>query len=156
MHEVRKRIREKEEAVRSSLADEFSKYLAFLLAFVFIVVLDQTSKAFALHGAFNVVCNVRFAFGIGLNSPNLNISIILAVLLITAVAVFKVKSDLSKLALTLVFAGGVSNLVDRYLGDSCVIDIFHLPFWPSFNIADSAITLGGILLIFSLFVKRKK
>lgn len=141
--------------MKSSQSDEFSKYLVFLLAFVFIVVLDQVSKSFVQQGAFNIVCNARFAFGIGFNYPRLNISIILLVLLITVAAIFKVKSDLRKLALTLVFAGGVSNLIDRYLGDSCVIDIFHVPFWPSFNVADSAITFGVILLIISLFVGRK-
>lgn len=141
--------------MKRSKADRFFKYLTYSFILAFVVVLDQASKAFAQEGAFKVVCNVRFAFGIGLNSPTLNISIILAVLLVTAAVVLKIKGDLNKLALILVFSGGVSNLIDRYLGDSCVIDIFHVPFWPSFNIADSAITIGVLILAFSLLRPKK-
>lgn len=142
--------------MKSPKAEVFFKYLAFFLVFIFIIVLDQVSKAFATYGARFTICNTHFAFGIGFDSPALNISIIVITLLITVLAAFKVKNDLSRLALTFVLAGGVSNLVGRYLDDYCVVDIFHLPFWPNFNLADSAISIGVGLLLFSLFIKRKK
>ncbi len=53
-------------------------------------------------------------------------------------------------ALALILGGAVGNVVDRML-HGYVVDFlqFHYANWyfPSFNIADSAITLGAILLI---------
>ena len=54
------------------------------------------------------------------------------------------------LALALILGGAVGNLIDRaWLGQ--VIDFIQLYYdrwyWPAFNIADSAITLGAALLV---------
>ena len=59
------------------------------------------------------------------------------------------------LALALVLSGALGNLYDR-LTLGYVVDFIQLHYrqyyWPAFNIADSAITLGaGILIIQSLF-----
>ena len=57
---------------------------------------------------------------------------------------------LGKLALGLVLGGTVGNLVDRiYLG--YVTDFIDFNFWAAFNIADSAIVVGIIMLACSLF-----
>ncbi len=54
-----------------------------------------------------------------------------------------------KLALGLVLGGTVGNLIDRtYLG--YVIDFIDFNLWPAFNIADSAIVVGTIILAYSL------
>ena len=54
------------------------------------------------------------------------------------------------LALTLVLAGALGNVIDR-LRFGAVVDFvqWHVAgfYWPAFNVADSAITLGAILLI---------
>lgn len=54
------------------------------------------------------------------------------------------------LALALILGGAIGNLVDR-LVHGHVIDFldFHLAgwHWPAFNVADSAITVGAVLLI---------
>jgi signal peptidase II len=42
--------------------------------------------------------------------------------------------------------GAVSNLIDRVALGS-VIDFIKLPHWPAFNIADTCITLGVIILV---------
>ena len=45
------------------------------------------------------------------------------------------------------FAGGAAgNLIDR-LALGSVIDFLHLPDWPAFNLADTFITLGVIVLV---------
>ena len=54
------------------------------------------------------------------------------------------------LALALVLGGAIGNLIDRtWLGH--VIDFIQLYYqnwyWPTFNIADSAITVGAVLLV---------
>ena len=56
---------------------------------------------------------------------------------------------LGKLAIGLVLGGTVGNLIDRiYLG--YVTDFIDFNFWPAFNIADSAIVVGTIILAYSL------
>ncbi len=54
-----------------------------------------------------------------------------------------------KLALGLVLGGTVGNLIDRiYLG--YVTDFIAVSIWPAFNIADSAVVVGIIMLAYSL------
>ena len=57
---------------------------------------------------------------------------------------------LSRVALALILGGALGNAIDRLLYGH-VIDFlqFHWGGWafPSFNVADSAITLGAVLLI---------
>jgi signal peptidase II len=53
----------------------------------------------------------------------------------------------------LIIGGAISNVLDRVM-HGFVIDFIQIPFWPSFNIADSAITIGVItLIIYSLRTK---
>ena len=58
-------------------------------------------------------------------------------------------NGLGKLAFGLVLGGTMGNLIDRiYLG--YVTDFIALGSWPAFNIADSAIVVGSIILAYSL------
>lgn len=50
----------------------------------------------------------------------------------------------------LIIAGAVGNLIDRILY-GFVIDFIDIIFWPAFNIADAAITVGIIGLIIHLW-----
>ncbi|MFC2020368.1 signal peptidase II [Chloroflexota bacterium] len=52
-----------------------------------------------------------------------------------------------KLALGLVLGGTIGNLVDR-LRFGYVTDFISIGIWPTFNIADSAVTVGVILFAF--------
>ncbi|MCB5227082.1 signal peptidase II [Alishewanella sp. 16-MA] len=58
------------------------------------------------------------------------------------------------LALSLVLAGAIGNLIDRSIY-GYVIDFFHLYYqdwhYPAFNIADSVICIGAALLIWDSF-----
>lgn len=61
-------------------------------------------------------------------------------------------------ALALILGGAVGNLIDRiWLGQ--VIDFIQLYYdrwyWPAFNIADSAITLGAVLLVLDSWWSKK-
>ena len=62
-------------------------------------------------------------------------------------------------ALALILGGAVGNVVDRIvLGH--VVDFISLHYrqwyWPAFNIADSAITVGVVILLLDGFLKRKQ
>lgn len=54
-----------------------------------------------------------------------------------------------KISLTLILGGALGNLIDRlFLG--YVIDFLDFRVWPVFNVADSMITIGAILLGYSI------
>ena len=61
------------------------------------------------------------------------------------------------LALTLVLGGALGNVIDR-IRFGAVVDFvqWHVAgfYWPAFNIADSAITLGAILLVWDQLVAK--
>ena len=63
---------------------------------------------------------------------------------------------LFNVALSLVLGGAVGNLIDR-IAYGAVIDFLDFYFyefhWPAFNLADSAITCGALLMIFDGFRK---
>jgi signal peptidase II len=59
------------------------------------------------------------------------------------------------IAIGMMLGGAVGNLVDRVrLGR--VTDFIDFPFWPSFNVADSSITVGIVVLLlgYALFAER--
>jgi len=62
------------------------------------------------------------------------------------------------IALALILGGAVGNLIDRALHGYVIdfIDVYYRQWhWPAFNLADSAITIGAVLLIIdSLLTKR--
>lgn len=58
------------------------------------------------------------------------------------------------LALILVTAGAVGNYLDRVFR-GYVVDFVHLRYWPVFNVADVYITVGGLVLAWAVFAKRK-
>jgi signal peptidase II len=59
-----------------------------------------------------------------------------------------------------IFGGGVGNLIDRIFRPAGVVDFIDVRFygllglerWPTFNVADSAVVVGGILLVISTFL----
>lgn len=53
----------------------------------------------------------------------------------------------SRLALSMIVAGGLGNLLDR-LVRGYVVDFIHLNNWPVFNVADIWVTLGALLLLY--------
>ena len=82
----------------------------------------------------------------------------LAVVISAVIAVWLAKlkphETLLAVALSLVLGGAIGNLIDR-LAYGYVIDFLDVYYqswhWPAFNIADSAITLGVILMLLESF-----
>lgn len=75
--------------------------------------------------------------------------VVIAVALITLVTflMLRPRRRLLWLPTGLFIGGAVGNLIDRVTLGS-VIDFIQLPHWPAFNIADTCITLGVIILVF--------
>ena len=61
-------------------------------------------------------------------------------------------------ALAIILGGAIGNLIDRVLLGH-VVDFILLYysgfFFPTFNVADTAISVGAILLIIEMFIKKK-
>lgn len=53
-----------------------------------------------------------------------------------------------RLGLALMFGGAVGNLIDRVKSGE-VVDFIKFPYWPAFNVADSAITVGVLCLLWA-------
>lgn len=84
---------------------------------------------------------------------------LIAVALIIGLLARQSAQGLFRIALTLILGGALGNLWDRVaVGE--VVDFldFHLGawHWPAFNVADSAITIGAILLILDGFFGKKQ
>ncbi len=89
---------------------------------------------------------------------------VLAILVSTVLTVWlwrlKPQEKWVAVALSLIIGGAVGNVIDRILFGH-VIDFLHFHYqqhyWPAFNIADSAITLGvGIMLYDALVLAKNK
>ena len=69
-------------------------------------------------------------------------------------------SWLSRVTLGMILGGTIGNLIERVqylLGQSGgVTDFIHVGWWPPFNLADSAVVVGVILFIYTLFPLARK
>ena len=145
-----------------------SKIGLFLIITASIVALDQVSKSWVRANSpqieilpgfldFIHVENYGSAFGLFANQSFLLITITIVTILIILLFLryLAPASILSVVSVGLILGGAVGNLIDRirfgYVTDFIDIhlqDIFH---WFTFNIADAAITIGIITLIYSLY-----
>lgn len=129
-------------------------FFSIQLIFLLVISLDQFSKIIAPK-FLTIICNQGFGLGINFDGVA-SIFLASAVLVFLTFLLSREKNQLAALAIVLVMAGGVSNLLDRLLL-GCVRDFIGLAGlgrWPAFNLADSAITLGAILLVFSIFFRK--
>ncbi len=134
---------------------------------VSILLLDRVTKLLAerllsLHGSVPVikgvfhltlVHNTGAAFGLLKNSVALLVVVTAAVMWLLWVSLLKAHRNprmaFYRLPLSLIFGGALGNLIDRvFLG--YVIDFLDFRIWPVFNVADSAITIGAVILGISI------
>jgi signal peptidase II len=80
---------------------------------------------------------------------------LLAIAVVIALIAFgrAIDTKIGAVALGLVLGGALGNLLDRLLREGSgflgggVIDFVDLQWWPVFNVADAAVSIGGILLV---------
>ncbi len=93
------------------------------------------------------VRNSGVAFG-QLQNGGAIVAVVIA-LAVTALLVYFVRNGskpLMWLPTGMLLGGALGNIVDR-LREGAVIDFIKLPYWPAFNVADSAITIGVVVLL---------
>ena len=78
-------------------------------------------------------------------------SIIGVVAIIVYVASPAFGRPLTRVGFALMLAGALGNLADR-IAHGEVTDFIKVPHWPAFNVADSSITIGVALLLWTLIL----
>lgn len=145
--------------------------LAILGVAAAVIVADQASKTWALHHArrpVHVVWTLRLAvtfnsgtaFGLGQNSTSFIVAgvvVLVVVLLGLGRKASRTATWPAAVAMGLLLGGALGNLADRLLRHhhGAVIDFIDLRWWPVFNVADSAISVGAALLALVLFRARR-
>ncbi len=150
--------------------------LKWLWVSALVLVLDQASKlvadaALALHEPVVLlpVLAITKAYNAGAAFSFLGdaggwqrwffivLATLVSVILLVWLSRLKAHERHAALALALILGGAVGNLVDRVLYGYVIdfIDVYYGSWhWPTFNVADSAITVGaGLLLLEALFGK---
>mgnify|MGYP001971635027 FL=1 len=125
----------------------------------------QPPRIINVNEYFNLVLtwNNGISFGLFNNDNEINaliISLIAAVIIIFLIRLLsKSKSRKLSIGLGMIIGGAIGNVIDRSIYGAVMdfldvhINVYH---WPAFNIADSGITVGALILVFdSLFSQRK-
>jgi signal peptidase II len=157
------------------------KRLQYLVISAAVILLDLWTKSLVLaridlHEAIPIipnffqlvhVRNTGAAFGIGANASSEIVPIFLnvgAIAVFCVVVVYALRSAVTdrvlQVGLHLILGGAIGNLIDRFRFGWVVdfLDVYATwggreHHWPAFNVADSAICIGIVLLFFDM---RKK
>jgi signal peptidase II len=154
------------------------KRVFYFLLIVAFFISDQITKALiarniALNSSIEVIPNffqlvhIRnkgAIFGFFSQSGNIWVFVLLTLASLAALGLviyyfFKTPPNekILKISLSLILAGALGNLTDRVFRGS-VIDFLDFSVkgwhWPSFNVADSCISIGALLLVFVFLFKR--
>jgi len=152
--------------------------LKWTIISIVIIVLDQITKAIATANLnmfdpvpvmpmfnFTLMHNTGAAFSFLSDAGGWQrwfftaLASIVSVVIIIWIKRLSAHEKLMAICLSLILGGAIGNLIDRvrfgYVVD--FIDVYYNDaHWPAFNIADSAITVGAILMIFLSFRSEKE
>ena len=99
--------------------------------------------------------NAGAAFGFAPVGPWFFLVAALAVSVGLVIYVVRQPGDLSADAvLGLILGGAVGNAFDRVINGGGVTDFINVHFWPVFNVADSAVSIGVVLLVLGYFLRK--
>ena len=146
-----------------------------LILISFFIFLDQLSKKWILNNVFDSqiiieinkylnfvpVWNKGISFGMLSNFININFFMILitsGILLFLISWFLRTKNRNLCLSLSFIISGAIGNLIDR-LNHKSVVDFIDIHIgnlhWPAFNFADSCITIGAFIYVFTIFTSQK-
>ena len=110
---------------------------------------------------FRYVLNSGAAFGFLPGAGSFIALGAIAAAVLIVLVVHRLQGRLETVAMGLVLGGALGNLIDRVfrgpgLLDGAVVDFVDFEYFPAFNVADSAITVGAGLAILTAFVLSRK
>ncbi|MGI6778628.1 MAG: signal peptidase II [Acetivibrionales bacterium] len=147
--------------------------MIWLILAAFIVAIDQATKYLVVSNIelgekivlidklfhLTYIENKGAAWGIFQNGRYVFIVLTILVSVIVAYFLFKSDNRLLKLALSFILGGGAGNLIDRVLRGS-VVDFLGVYIgsyeFPKFNVADSFIVVGTIILAYYMIFVYKE
>ena len=150
------------------LASLTARGLAVLIAAA-VIVADQLTKWWAVSRlpgdpiilipdflALRYYANPGAAFGMLPGAGSIIALVAIAAGILILIVVRRLEGRLETVAMGLVLGGAIGNLIDRIfrgdgLLDGKVVDFVDFDFFPAFNVADSAITIGAILAVVVAF-----
>jgi len=99
----------------------------------------------------NHTTNSGGAFGLGQSAPWVFAAATIVVAAAIVASSFRLRNGLTAVSVGLILGGALGNLTDRAItGDGLlsgrVVDFIDFHVWPVFNLADSAIVIGALLL----------
>ncbi len=152
------------------------KHIIAAIVLMGSLALDIATKSIivsnvALHERINVIgsfvqitliYNRGGLFGIlqGYQTYFLIISLVVLSLLVLFYVMEKEKKMLFCNSMALIVAGALGNIIDRVSGRSGVVDFIYIGRddvfrWPAFNVADSVIVIGAVLLMIE-FIRQER
>ncbi|MCE2709565.1 MAG: signal peptidase [Actinomycetota bacterium] len=136
-----------------------------------IVVADQLTKHWALNRLsgdrtidlvgslrFNLAFNKGMAFSQATGAGPIIGALGFVIVIVMVLWLRRSATGAAAVAAGMIVGGAIGNLIDRlFRGDAwlrgAVVDFIDLQWFPIFNIADSAISLGAMLMIVASFRK---
>lgn len=94
-------------------------------------------------------CNPGIAFGIRLPQVVFTVMWVMTMAIVSYLYITTKKQEktaLKRIGLLMIIVGGLANIIDRAI-HGCVIDYIALVPWNSFNIADTSIFIGAMLVL---------
>ncbi len=146
-----------------------------LFIIIIILVLDQITKfiiasSMKVGDSFEVIPNFlnitshrNDGAAWGILSGKMSFFFIITIIILVVLIVFYIKEAknnlLMQIAISLLFAGALGNFIDRVLHGEVVdfVDTYIFGYnFPIFNVADSSLTIGVLLIIIALLTDMKK
>jgi signal peptidase II len=136
-----------------------------------VVAIDQITKTLAVDHLkvgvprhviwtlqFNLTFNTGIAFSQATGSTPLVIVVGLIVLAALIVIVRRTHGTWTAVALGLIIGGAIGNLADRLVRHHTggVIDFIDVQWWPIFNVADSAVSIGAVMAAVGALLTRDR
>jgi len=157
-----------------------NKYIILFVTVAVVTLFDFITKAYisstmSLHESFVVIegfLNITYvrnpgaAFSFLADAPAMfrsiffmSVTVLAIVLVLYYIAKSKIEEQFMIFSLSLILSGALGNLIDRVRFGEVVdfIDVYISSYhWPAFNVADSAITVGAVVMILQLTRGKKK
>lgn len=141
-------------AVVTAIFDQYSKH------YIFAILSDLPNRQIEVLPFFNLVMvqNFGVSFGMFNNMPNGHIILSVMAIAITVILLiwmWREKKLYMAVALGLIIGGAVGNIIDRALYGAVAdfLDVYWGNYhWPAFNLADSAVFIGVVLILLENFV----
>ncbi|MCL5077550.1 MAG: signal peptidase II [Actinobacteria bacterium] len=128
---------------------------------IVVILVDQITKTLAENNlkthsihllgplSLQLIYNSGIAFSIG--SGNAALATVIEIVVILGLIYYtrRINSRTLAVGFGLVIGGALGNICDRIFrhNNGAVIDFIHTGFWPTFNLADSAVVIGIVVIL---------